>query len=283
MSGESSKKRSGVFTWRPFFVVISVHILAVIALFYYSIPNLIGFLIAHFLVGCIGGVIGLHRYFSHKSFRCPTWFENLLGFLATLNLQQGPITWSMYHRAHHRFSENQGDPHSAMKGFFWSHIGWLFFLAPNGFRKRTVSVLDLRPSKVLAWLDNNHLLVNIISGGLFLLAAQDLGLFLWVFPLRIVVVWHTTWLINSYVHSAPLIAGPNTKTKIFNSPLVSLLLYGEGWHLNHHRHPGLPRAGLTLSQFDPAFWILLVCRQLGLIEFNKSYSNTKNYIFDESI
>ena len=272
----SHSKRSlrGKFTWPPVVVILVVHALAIWALFHFSTVNLVGLLISHFVVGCIGGVIGLHRYFSHKSFQCPKWFEAVLGFLATLNFQNGPITWAMYHRAHHRFSDERGDPHSASEGFFWSHIQWMFYIAPNGFRKNSVSTIDLQQSDWLVFFDKYHLLINVFAPLLFFLVTRDLYLTLWVFPLRTVIMWHSTWLINSYIHSAkfkPTFCHPDD---VKNSFLVSALLYGEGWHLNHHRYPGLPRAGLRKYEFDPAYRVLQLFRNLRIIKFrNKKYES----------
>jgi sn-2 palmitoyl-lipid 9-desaturase len=264
---ESDRKKLGVFVWRPVLTIFFVHILGISAVFFWSWSNLVGFLISHFFVCCIGLVIGAHRYFSHKSFRTNKVFEGILGILATLNLQNGPITWAMYHRAHHRFTDGPGDPHASTNGFFWSHIQWLFYISPNGFRKKSVTVRDLTSSSFLLWLDKNHGLFNVLAACIFFFIVRDWGLFLWVIPFRIMVVWHSTWLINSYVHSAGA-SNVSHFDRVKNSVLASGMTYGEGWHLNHHRYPYLPRAGLQPFQYDPAYWVLVVLRCFGLVQFN---------------
>jgi sn-2 palmitoyl-lipid 9-desaturase len=267
MRDATSKSRKLMLT--PVVVIAVVHCLAVFGLFHFSKANLIGFVMAHFLVGCVGGVIGLHRYFAHKSFRCGPAFEALLGVLATLNLQGGLIRWAAHHRAHHRFTEEVGDPHSARHGFLWSHILWLFYLVPNGFKKASIHVKDLSTKPALLFLDRHSLLVNSAVALVFWLVTLDFGLFLWVFPVRIVVMWHTTWLVNSYLHSASFTGAREPVTK--NSVAMSLALYGEGWHSNHHRFPGLPRAGLSPLEVDPAYYVILALKWLGLIRLNSSY------------
>lgn len=259
----------GRLVWPPILFISAIHAMAPFAFFYISKLNLVAFLLSHFLVGGLGAVIGLHRYFSHKSFKCSKFFENIIGFLGTLNFQNGPITWAMYHRAHHRFSEQPGDPHSAHRGFIWSHIQWMFYICPNNFRKNTVSVKDLSSSRFLRFLDRHHVAVNVITGLLFLVATRDFGLFLWVFPLRLVVVWHSTWLINSYIHRARFDSGPLPDAGIRNSPLLSIMMYGDGWHRNHHEKPGIPRAGLSFGQFDPAYWLLVIFDLIGIVELRK--------------
>ncbi|MGE3388348.1 MAG: acyl-CoA desaturase [Bdellovibrionales bacterium] len=265
---KNKEKWRGRFSWPPVAIVVVVHILALCALPFFSWRNVGAFLISHFLVGCLGTVIGLHRYFSHRSFYCPAWFEILLGFLGTLSFQQGPITWAMYHRAHHRFTENEGDPHSASRGFMWSHMLWLFYIAPNGFRKNSVSVKDLMRSKWLVFFDRHHLLVNIVTPIIFYLATRDLGMTLWVFPLRTVVFWHSTWAVNSYVHRATWREGPSGIIR--NSLLMTLLVYGDGWHFNHHQYPALARAGLLPFQIDPAYWLLLSLKYMKIIRFSRN-------------
>lgn len=266
-SNKAIRHSRGKFVWQPVVVVAFIHLLAIYSLNFFSSKNFAGFLVSHFLVGGLGAVIGLHRYFSHHSFRCKKWVEYTLAIFGTLNWQHGPITWAMYHRAHHRFNEGPGDPHSASNGFLWSHFLWLFYLSPNGFRKNFVSIRDLSSDRFLCWIDRHHTSFNIAAIVAFYFATGDLGLTLWVFPARIVAVWHSTWLINSYIHSAKFKPQKQDVRLIKNSWLLSILMYGDGWHRNHHHHPALPRAGLKWFEFDPAFQILRILNWIGIIQF----------------
>lgn len=270
-SSRSLRDRKGRFFWQPLIIVVSVHVVAVFAPFYFSFSNLYGFLIAHLLVGGVGASLGLHRYFSHRVFTCSPFVAGVLGVLASLNLQNGPITWAMYHRAHHRFTNRRGDPHSAAMGFFWSHFSWLFFVAPNGFRKNSVSVRDLSASRFLRFIDRHQLLLNGSIAGIFAVLTQDLGLFLWVFPLRLVVIWHSVWLINSYAHSARFSQSRHT-LKIKNDPTLSVLMYGEGWHANHHLSPGEAYMGSKWYEIDWAYGILWVLHHLHIIRLKSRHA-----------
>lgn len=262
---------SEVFSFKLFLILFSIHIMAIPAFFNFSLFNFYFFLASHVLFGTIGASIGLHRYFSHRSFEFTgTYLKFFVTMMSTLCLQGGPIFWASAHRAHHRFSEKYGDPHDARRGFFWSHVGWMLYVNPNGFNYIVGSryVPDLRKDKIVIFFEKNNLIINSIFLLLILVTCyffNRVDLFYWVGPLRIVSVWHSTWLINSYAHGAKLFA--NGHTGIRNSFLMCLLIGGDGNHDYHHNMPTTVKHAHGRFHFDYGYYVLVLFRFLGLVSF----------------
>ena len=272
--GRKSKfSLDGKRTWRPLIVIAVMHILALPALFCFSWTGLALFLLFHFLTGCFGIVLGYHRLIAHHAYGCNQWLMRFFALCGTLSLQEGPIRWAAHHRAHHRFNDEEGDPHSAARGFLWSHLMWLSFYHPNGFRKASVSVKDLSMDPYLVFMDRNMFAINFVFFLLIAALVRDPVALVWAFPLRIVVLWHTVWAINSYVHHArwrqPFNVNPN---KVRDSWTLSLLMYGDGWHSTHHRLPGSARAGDRAYHFDPSFLVLRCLSLIGLVQIRRKPS-----------
>jgi stearoyl-CoA desaturase (delta-9 desaturase) len=100
----------------------SVHAIALLALWCFSWSALGVTLFLHWLLGSIGICLGYHRLLSHRSFQVPQWLEYIIAFIGALALQGGPIFWVAGHRLHHAYTEDEDkDPYSARKGFWWSH------------------------------------------------------------------------------------------------------------------------------------------------------------------
>jgi fatty-acid desaturase len=220
------------------------HIGALIALFHFSWSALAAFFIMHFVAGCLGMSIGYHRLVSHRSFKAPTVFRNLVSFFGLLNWQGGPISWACIHRAHHSHTDEEGDPHSRQLGFSWAHYEWIFSDKPNGFSviSKSRTVKDLLQDKFLMFLERNALVINLLVFGLLALISWEV--LLWGGFLRVVVLWHSTWLINSLAHTR---ARAEQSSSARNLLWLSLISYGEGLHGNHHERPASANFG-----FDPA-------------------------------
>ena len=95
---------------------------------------------------------GFHRYFSHNSFKTSRPFQFILGFLGTMAAQKDPLWWASHHRLHHAHADTELDPHSArIKGFWWSHIGWV--MKKNVCETRFDKINDFRKFPELIWLN----------------------------------------------------------------------------------------------------------------------------------
>jgi stearoyl-CoA desaturase (delta-9 desaturase) len=244
--------------------VAAVHALAGVALFFPSWHGLAAFAAMHLATGCLGVSVGLHRLLAHRAFQAPPLLRNLLATLGTLAYQGGPLRWVAIHRAHHRHADGPGDPHARTQGFLFSHIGWAFVKAPNGYRYRHLArqVPDLARIPWLVALERHHTAVNLTA---FACAIALCGwqVALWAFPLRIVATWHATWLVNSVGH-APASAEAKAGATARNLPWLALLTYGEGFHANHHAAPRAPRLGVGSIFWDQGYLVIAALCALGL-------------------
>lgn len=264
-------KKDEKFSWTLASILLLVHLAALPAVFYFSWLNLLCFFGFYLFFGAVGISLGHHRMLSHRSVSPVRPLRDFVALVSTLCFQGGPIFWATGHRAHHLFTESYGDPHSAARGFWWSHMGWMFYKNPNGFSygKSQRLVKDLNRDPVLRFLEKNSTMVNVVFLVCLLITCWAVGrveLFFWLGPLRIVAVWHTTWMINSYAHRSRLFRGYQ-RSDLRNSWLMSFILGGEGDHDYHHRHPSSVRHAGNRLHFDYIYWCLLGLKKLRLVNF----------------
>ena len=216
----------------------------------------------------LGLILGFHRLLSHRSFMAPKWLERLLALMGCLACEYGPIEWVGLHRFHHKFSDQPNDLSDSVRGLWWSHLGWLLHEIP-ALQHVTALTPDLQKDPFYRWLDRWYVLVNLpIFLGLYWYGqlagvhGGGLGLVLWGIPLRIVLVNHAIWLVNSASHTFGY--------RNFDSPdlshnfwLAGLLTFGE-WHNNHHAIPYSARHGLRWFEFDFTWQHIKLLRALGL-------------------
>jgi stearoyl-CoA desaturase (delta-9 desaturase) len=248
----------------------ATHALALAALFMPSRAGAIGFVVAYVLTG-YGISLGYHRGLSHGAFRAPALTQFVLYTLGALAFQGGPITWVGFHRAHHRFTDEPGDPHAASRGFFWSHIGWALHKGPNGYRPQKLRHLtaSLKRVPLLRALERWNVALNL---SLFVLTWMAFGasVALWVFPLRIVALWHVTWCTNSVAHRAgQAVPAPR------NVGWLALVGFGEGLHANHHDAPSDARFARSRREMDPGYWGLALLAFAGLVHLPKRRSTSR--------
>ena len=240
----------------------AVHTGALAAFVWFSWTNLAVMLALYALTG-LGITVGYHRLLSHRSFNTPRWVRSAIATIGCMAMQGGPLRWAADHRTHHFHSDTEGDPHDIERGFFFAHMGWLFYLFPSDYDQRRIlhHTRDLARDPYLRRLDRYHYVPGLAVGAL-LLAAGGLPLFLWGFCARLVLLYHSTWLVNSAAHkwgyrSFPEAAGTNNW-------LVALLAFGEGWHNNHHAWPSSARQGLRTRELDISWGAIRLLGKLGL-------------------
>ena len=205
---------------------------------------------------------GYHRYFSHRSFRTSRAFQLLLAVLGCASFQQGPLWWAGHHRHHHRNTDRPTDVHSPRhQGFLWAHVGWVF--AYRNAPTRLDLVKDLGRFPELRWLDRHHKLPAFAMAAAAYAAAGMPGL-VWGFLLPTVLLFQTTFLVNSMAHGWGT-RRYDTKDDSRNNWWVALLTFGEGWHNNHHRHPGSARQGFFWWELDVTWLILRALSCAGVV------------------
>lgn len=231
-----------------------------------------------------GVTMGLHRLYSHQSFRARRPLALALFVLGTAAGQGYPIRWIYDHRVHHRYTDVPGDPHSPLwwgsrrlglaAGFLHAHCLWLF-------RERMPLdgriVKDIAGDQTLVRIDRVAPLI-VVCG---LLLPGFLGLVIEPAPVGFVkgVLWgglvrmfllnHVTWSVNSVCH---MVGGrpSGLSNQARNNPVVGILALGEGWHGNHHLDPSSARHGWRWYQFDFTWYVLRLLQSLGLISSVRS-------------
>jgi stearoyl-CoA desaturase (delta-9 desaturase) len=244
-----------------------IHLLALLAPWFFSWSALGVFLVLHWLCGSIGICLGYHRLLTHRSLQVPQWLEYVLATVGALALEGGPIFWVAGHRLHHAHTEDEDkDPYSARRGFWWSHFLWLIYPREQFFKYESYkkSALDLDRHAYYRWLNKNFLLLQIPLGiVLYLLGGWSFvvyGMFV-----RAVFVWHSTWFINSATHA---FGYRNFECEDGSRNLwwAAILAYGEGWHNNHHARPRVAKAGYHWWEIDMTWWAIRVLQVLGLVK-----------------
>lgn len=252
--------------------ILSLHLVALTAPFTFSWPGVTAFLVMTFITGCLGITLCYHRLLAHQSYKTSKALKYLLTFFGCLALQGGPIRWVSTHRLHHKESDQPGDPHTPVQGFFWSHMLWNVY---RHSRLKTMDDLkrlapDLYRDPIMRFFNQSFLWLYIACALLFFTAGtfiQDwrlgLSLVIWGFALRTVYVWHVTWLVNSAAHCwgyQTCRVSDNSQ----NNGWVAFLSFGEGWHNNHHACQRSARMGFRWYEVDITFGIIKVLERLGL-------------------
>ena len=256
-------------TWGTIVFMVAIHILSLIALQpkFWSLPAVTSLLFFYWVTACLGVTLGYHRLLSHRSFIVPRWLERFFATCGAISCQHGPIDWVGLHRHHHSFSDTEVDHHNSKKGFWWSHMGWMF-KDVEALKAVPKLSADLIKDPYYRFLNKYFLFLQIPIGLSLYAIGQKLGvggwaLVLWGIPLRLVVVYHITWLVNSATHcwgKAPFESGDSSK----NNAWVAALTFGEGWHNNHHAFPNSAKQGLFRGQIDITWEHIKILAKFGL-------------------
>ena len=218
-----------------------------------------------FLTG-LGITAGYHRLFSHRGYKAHPATRFVLSVLGAGAWQNSAIAWCSDHRFHHAETDTPADPYDATRGFFYSHMGWIFYKGLQG--DTYDNVKDLRRDPILAW-QHRYWLPLAVGVNLLLIAlaalllGRWLGMFIIAGLLRAVVVQHFTFCINSLAHlwgSQPY-SRSNTSRDNWALSLVTL---GEGYHNYHHSFEWDYRNGPRWFNWDPTKWLIWSLSRLGL-------------------
>jgi fatty-acid desaturase len=251
------------FDWPTFFFMLAIHVGALFALLpgNFNWSAIAVALVLYWVTGGLGITLGWHRMVSHRSFQTPKWLEYLLVFFGTLAVQGGPIWWVGLHRHHHLYSDQGVDHHDSNKGFWWSHMQWMFHDVPAE-EEIPRFTKDIADDPIYKFLDDYFLLIQVALGVVLYLIG-GWSFVVWGVFARLVLVYHCTWLVNSATHKfgyRTYDAGDNST----NCWWVALLTYGEGWHNNHHAYQYSARHGMKWWEFDMTWMTIRLLQALGL-------------------
>jgi len=209
---------------------------------------------------------GYHRLFSHKSYKASAPVRLFYALFGGAAFEASIITWAAHHRFHHRHVDTDNDPYNAKQGFWYSHMGWLL---EHGTKHEDLSnVPDLWKDPICAWQHRHYLSLAIgvnvaITLGLGWVTGHWVGMIVFALLLRILLLHHFTWLINSAAHvwgNQPWSRGHTARDNWY----LSLLTFGEGYHNYHHTFQADYRNGPLWYNIDVTKWLIWSLSRIGL-------------------
>ncbi len=214
---------------------------------------------------------GYHRLWSHKTYQTHPVVRVIYALGGAFALQNSALHWSSDHRVHHKHVDNNDrDPYSAKRGFWFSHIGWMLRHYNQDSYHDYSNCRDLQKDWVVRWQHKHYLTLAIITNVTIPLVLgiiyQDIiGMFLIVGALRLVLSHHTTFFINSLAH----IWGkqPYTdKNTARDNGVLAFFTFGEGYHNYHHIFENDYRNGIHWWHYDPTKWLIKGLSSVGLAD-----------------
>ena len=230
----------------------------------------LGLLVGMYLLTALGITVGFHRLFVHRSYETYTWLKVVWAALGSMAIQGSLLKWAAIHRKHHQHSDTQADPHTphygqtgvlgVLKGFWYAHMGWFFRADPVDLNRY---IKDLRASRAVVIASDLFLvwavlglMIPVVLGGLITLSWQGaLTGLVWGGLVRLFLVHHVTWSVNSACHlwgRKPFKSDDESR----NNFVFGVLAMGEGWHNAHHAFPTSARHGLRWWQIDVSYYLI---------------------------
>ena len=229
----------------------------------------------------LGITVGFHRLLTHRSFKTSPWMRGVLAVLGTMAVEGPVISWVADHRKHHAYADRLGDPHSphvdngggwrgALRGLAHAHVGWLFDHSQRGARERFAP--DLLADPVIRFVDRTFVLWSLIGlaipFGLGMLIGGTVGAglegMLWGGAVRIFVLHHVTYSINSLCHffgRRRFATDDHSHNLLWLAPFS----FGEAWHNNHHAFPTSAIHGMGRRELDVSGAVISLLERAGLV------------------
>jgi acyl-CoA synthetase (AMP-forming)/AMP-acid ligase II/fatty-acid desaturase len=237
----------------------------------------LGLLAGMYVATVLGVEVGLHRHFSHRAFKAHGAVRAALAILGSMAAQGPVLFWVSIHRRHHAHSDRPGDPHSPYydgagkplgRSLLHAHMGWLFetdgadlaSYAPDVLRDRLAFALH---RTYPLWVAAGLALPAAIGGAISGTWMGALGGFLWGGLVRVLLVHHATWAVNSLCHVHGHRAHA-TRDHSTNNVWLILPSLGGSWHNNHHAYPSAAINTTRWWQADPSGWTISLLGRLGL-------------------
>lgn len=201
---------------------------------------------------------GYHRLFSHRAYSANWLLRAFYLLFGAAAVQNSALKWSVDHRLHHSRTDQTEDPYNIRRGFWWAHIGWVLHRGDGTLEASAAP--DLAADPLVRFQHKYYVLIALFVGALApaalgLLWGDPIGALLVVGFLRLVLLWHATFSVNSFAHylgSRPY----SKKTSARDSFFTALITLGEGYHNFHHRFQADYRNGVRWYHFDPTKWFV---------------------------
>ena len=249
-------------------------LLAIVSVVFYSLKYGISWaepliFVAFYLACGLSITAGYHRLISHRTHKAAWPMRLFYALFGAAAFQNSAIKWCSDHRRHHLKTDEEEDPYTVKKGFMWAHMGWV--MVDQG-EEIVEHVEDLQADKILAWQDRHIFLIGFLVGivlpGAFGYLALGgvhgfLGGMIYGGFLRVVIVHHATFLINSAAHTWGTQPYSTANTSR-DSPVLSFFTFGEGYHNFHHTFQADYRNGHKWYHWDPSKWWIKAASWIGM-------------------
>ncbi|KAI9593294.1 delta-9 desaturase [Syncephalis fuscata] len=240
-------------------------------------PTLIWTILYYFVTG-LSITAGYHRLWSHRAYDGRTPLKIIFALGGAGSFQGSIRWWSRGHRAHHRHTDTDKDPYGAHRGFFWAHIGWLLFHPKD--KLGYADVRDLEAEPVVAWQHRHYKWLAPFMSFVFPTLVAGFGWGDWMGGyfyagiLRLVIVHHATFCVNSLAHWLG-----HQNYDDLNTPrdhiVTALVTFGEGYHNFHHEFPRDYRNAIGWWQYDPTKWLIRICSWIKLAYGLRRFSHNE--------
>lgn len=216
--------------WLLFVAQIIAHLSIIPMIMYGSWYHWAIAISVYFVTGCFGMTMTYHRLLSHYSWPAPKWFHYFGTLCGTYGLTGSSIGWVAIHKEHHRHTDMDGDPHApGIKGFI--KVQWLsMFYTP-----KPRYVIKLIRDRFHTFLHKYYFLIHLGIAVTWYAIDPMLLVAAYLFPAMI--LWNAGSFINTLTHTFGY-RNHDTKDNSTNVPFLGILMWGEGWHNNHHKNPG---------------------------------------------
>lgn len=255
--------------WTNILFIAAAHVAAVLAIVYLAAVHFswwtVGLGVVWFALCGLAITGGYHRLFAHPTYKATWPLRAFYLFFGAASVQNSALKWSADHRLHHSRTDQEEDPYNIRRGFFWAHIGWIFY---KDLHPEPRAVRDLRDDPLVLFQHRYYVPLAVFSaailpGALGFLWGDALGALLVAGFLRLVVQWHATFAVNSVAHtigSQPY----TTKNSARDSLWTALITLGEGYHNFHHKFQLDYRNGIRWFHLDPTKWFVWTMSKLGV-------------------
>ncbi len=222
-----------------------------------------------YLIAGHGVTVGFHRLFTHRAFKANRPVKIALAVAGSFAFEGGIIAWVANHRCHHAHTDREGDPHSPLYGFWHAHMGWMFRPPEVSNERYAPDILADRDLRMVNALFPVFCVLTLaipfglgwLLGGSFATAWSGL---LWAGVIRIGLLHHMTWSINSICHmfgSRPFKTGDQSG----NVAALAVFSMGESWHNAHHAFPASARHGVDRFQLDSSAAVIRTFERAGWV------------------
>jgi len=221
-----------------------------------------------FLATGLAITCGYHRYYTHCTHECSKAVQLFYLIFGAAAVENSVVNWASDHRYHHRYVDKDEDPYNILRGGLYAHIGWIFYKDTRQIHQKYQNIPDLTKDPLVLWQDRWYLPIIVLASFALpayigLMQGRPVGGLLWGGFLRVVIVHHMTFFINSLAHiygTRPYTEENSARDNWMLGPFT----FGEGYHNFHHKFQADYRNGIHWYHFDMGKWLLFFFKTIGV-------------------